>query len=176
MSLRIILMKNQERSDTINKIIFIIILLFSSIKFTYAEEYPEISSDIEIRYKWYKEVEIGDYYPLKDINEDDLIDKSKITFGNYSLWQDKNCNLPEMYYEVSRKMRYKYKKAESVRYVLIENFDYKNNLKIYNKNKQINYKIISNENSKMKIDLNQLYLGETLLFYITDAKNYKIGL
>lgn len=169
-------MKNQERSDIITKIIFIILLLFSSIKFTYAQEYPEISSDIEIRYRWYKEIEIGEYYPLKDINKEDLIDKSKIIFGDYSLWKDKNCNLSETYYEVSRKIKYKYKRAESVRYVLIENFDYKNNLKIYNKNKEINYKIISNENSKITIDLNQLYLGETLLFYITGAKNYKIGL
>ena len=174
--LRIILLKDQERRDKIKKLIIIILLLILSIKLVFADEYPEITSDVEIRYKWYKEIITGDYYPSKDISYEDKIDKNKIRYGNYSEWKSNYCNLSTEHYEISSRKRYKYNKAESVRYILLENFEYKDNIKIYYENKPLEYKIISQTSNQIKIELNHLYLAETLLFYITDATNYKITL
>lgn len=174
--LRIILLKDQERRDKIKKLIIIILLLVSSIKLVLANEYPEITSDVEIRYKWYKEIITGDYYPSKDISSDDKIDKNKIRYGNYSEWKSNYCNLSPEHYEITSRKRYKYNKVESVRYILLENFEYKDNIKIYYENKPLEYKIISQDNNQIKIELNHLYLAETLLFYITDVTNYKIAL
>ena len=72
-------MKGQERRDKIKKLIIIILLLLlSSNELVFADEYPEITSDVEIRYKWYKEIIAGDYYPLKDISIENRIDKNQI--------------------------------------------------------------------------------------------------
>lgn len=169
-------MKNQERSDTIKKFLVIILLLILSINSVYATEYSEITSDTEIRYKWYKEVQVGNYYPLKDIISEDKIDKTKIILGDYSVWKDKYCNLSSTYYEVSKRIMYKYKKVESIRYILLENFNYDNNIKIYHEAKEIDFKIINNEENTIKIDLKQSFLAEKLLFYIVNAEDYKIGL
>ena len=142
----------------------------------HANEYPEITEDIEIRYKWYKEISTGDYFPSKDINNEDLIDKNNIRYGNYSEWKSSYCNLSAEYYEISTRKRYKYNKVENVRYIHIENFEYKDNIKIYYENKILEYKIISQDNKEIKIELDHLYLPETLLFYIQNATNYKITL
>lgn len=151
-------------------------LLVSSIEFVFADEYPEITSDVEIRYKWYKEIVTGDYYPLKDISVEDKIDKNKIRYGNYSEWKSNYCSLSTEHYQISTRKRYKYNKAESIRYIILENFEYKDNIKIYYENKPLEYKILSQDNKQVKIELNCLYLAETLLFYITDETNYKITL
>lgn len=174
--LRIILLKDQERRDKIKKLIIIILLLILSIKLVFADEYPEITSDVEIRYKWYKEIITGDYYPSKGINSEDIIDKNKIRYGNYSEWKSNYCDLSAEHNEISTRKRYKYRKVESIRAIIIENFKYNNNIQIYYENKPIEYKIISQNDNQIKIELEHIYLAETLMFYITDTTNYKIGL
>ena len=174
--LRIILLKDQERRDKIKKLIIIILLILTSVELVFANEYPEITKDVEIRYKWYKEIITGEYYLFKDISSEDKIDKNKIRYGNYSEWKSNYCNLSPEHYEISTRKKYKYNKAENIKYILLENFEYKDNIKIYYENKPLEYKIISQNDNQIKIELNHLYLAETLLFYITDASNYKIGL
>lgn len=59
---------------------------------------------------------------------------------------------------------------------MFENFNYKDNIKIYANNKLVKFKILYNENNTLKIELDTNYMCENLLFYIDNASNYKITL
>ena len=58
------------------KIIILFLVIILSINTVNAEEIDEfeelkdITNNVEIRYKWYKEKITGDYYPLKDEQSD----------------------------------------------------------------------------------------------------------
>lgn len=161
----------------VKKVLVTILLIITTFDFVNALEYPEITNDIEIRYKWYKEVITGDYYPLKNITSEDKIDITKLKYGNYSSsYKESYCSLSPYYYLIEEKEKYIYQKVSDIRYVLLENFNYDNNIKIYYQNEPLEFKIISNENSQLKIDLNYLYQSESLLFIIDHPDNYKIGL
>ena len=70
-------MKNQKKGEKMKKILLIILLTISFTDIVNANEYSDITEDIETRYKWYKEILLpGDYYPLKDIHYDDKIDEN----------------------------------------------------------------------------------------------------
>ena len=155
------------------KILFILmmILLINPVK---ANEYQDITEDIEIRYKWYKEVVEGDYYPIKEKQPDYLIDYTKLKYGNYSIWKNSYCDFSnENYLKESKTIR-DYKKVRDTRYIKLENFSFKNNIKIYQNNKLLDYKIISDDGSTVKIDLKKNYRSETIILNIENAQNYKI--
>lgn len=155
----------------------IIIIPFNLVK---AEEYPEITNDIEIRYKWYKEVITGDYYPQKDIQEGDLIDSKNITYGKSSAWKEEYCDLSPDSYMLQKKVTINYRRVNNVRYVILENYSFNGeinkNIQIYQDNKLINYDVISNGANKLKIDLKKLYMCQTLVFFIHSNSKYKITL
>lgn len=156
----------------------IIVALFN-YGYVKADEYPEITDDIEIRYKWYKEIvsSEGEYYPLKDVTEEDKIDKNNIKYGPLrGIYTEENCSLPSEYYLIVPKYVGRYKKVYNASYVLIENVNYDNNIKIYYENKLVNFNIISTEENKIKIDLKKEYLCDKLLFFVDNATNYKITL
>lgn len=141
-----------------------------------ASEYPEITEDVEIRYKWYKEIVTGDYYSKKDIKEGDLVNENNIKYGRINdFYESQYCELSEEYYKLEKQLMKVYKKVENVRYILFEDFNYEDNIKIYQSNQEINFEILSNENNKLKIDLKKRYMSEKLLFIIENAKNYKIS-
>ena len=154
-----------------------IIIPFKLVK---AEEYPEITNDIEVRYKWYKEIIVGDYYPLKDIKEGDLIDKNNIIYGKNSAWEEKNCKLSEDNYIIEKKITLTYRRVDNVRYVVLENYSFdgkiEDNIKIYQDNKIIDYEVVNEETNKLKIDLKKLYMCQTLVFFIYNDSTYKITL
>lgn len=141
-----------------------------------AKEYPEITDDIEIRYKWYKEVVVGDYYPLKDITDKDNIDITKIKYGTYSKYDQEYCKLSSDYYSLEETYNITYKKLQDVRYILIQNLKFHDNIKIYSGSKLIDFEIISIEENQIKIDLKSSYLCENILFYIDTESPYKISL
>ena len=73
-------------------IIILLIIITISTNSVKAEEmlktYPDITDEIEIRYKWYKEIisEEGKYYPLKDIKETKaFIDDLRTKNGNLEI-------------------------------------------------------------------------------------------
>lgn len=151
-------------------------LLFSSFTKVKANEYSEVTQDVEIKYKWYKEIIEGDYYPLKEEKEGYLIDEFNIKYGDYSLWSEENCRLSDKYYLKDYRIIRVYEKIRDVRYVKLENFRFNNNIKIYQNNQPLNYDILYNKNNMVKIDLKQEYRSETLTFFIENSQNYEISL
>ena len=102
-----------------------------SFNFVFASEMPEITDDVEIRYKWYKEIITGEYYLKKDIKENDLIDEYNIKYGNYSnSISPDNCKLSRDYYDIDATLINVYLKVKDTRYILFENFTYKDNISL----------------------------------------------
>lgn len=153
-------------------------IFISSIDFVYAKEYPEITNDIEIRYRWYKErvSSAGKYVPKKELASTDIVNKNHYKTGSYSEWKEEYCNLSTENYEISRNKYITYKKIDNVKYIQIENITYDNNIKIFNNNQLINFEILSNEENKIKIKLDNFYLVENLMFYVDTSTNYKISI
>lgn len=119
----------------------------------------------------------GKYYPLKDITSTDKIDKNNIKYvGAGNTYSKENCSLPPEFYSIEKNTLREYKTTYDASYVLIENINYDNNVKIYHDNKIINFSIISTEDNKVKINLNKPYLSDTLLFYIDSDEEYTITL
>jgi len=173
-------MKDQERSDKIKKFLIAILIIISSFNVVQADEvvkeYPDITNDIEIRYKWYKEIvsEEGEYIPLKDVNAEDKIDKNKIKYIGQNIYDRTYCSLPSEYYLITEKISREYKRTYASSYVLIENVDSSTDIQIYSKNKPIKYKIISSNSNEIKINLLNGYITESLLFYVNTDEKYRI--
>lgn len=167
-------------------IIFLLFELF--IHFVYASEvendvvfdngnsYLDITKDIEIRYKWYKEIISGDYYPLKDITNEDKVDIKKLKYGSYSDWSGDYCALNPYWYSKTQRTITRYKKVLDVNYIRLINFKYDNNIKIYNDNNLLKFDIVSNENDEVLIHLRFPYTADTLLFDIQYDSDYQIYL
>lgn len=151
-------------------------MIISSINQVKASEHLEVTEDVEIRYKWYKEVIKGNYYPLKEEKEGYITNEFDIKYGEYSIWTKENCNLSNEYYLKDYRTIRVYKKPRDARYVKLENFHFDNNIKIYQNNQLLNYEIIYSDKNTMKIDLKQEYRSETLTFFIENSQNYKISL
>lgn len=158
------------------KILISLLLIFTiPVNLAKAEELPDITSDVEIRYKWYKEVIKGDYYPKREQLDGYFEDNSKIKYGNLSSWSEENCNLPNEYYMKEYDFYNIYKKVVNVRYIKLENFTFDNNIEIYQNNSKIDYLLISSDDNVV-IDLKNGYFAETLSFHIKYEKDYKISL
>jgi len=157
------------------KFIVTILLIIISINSVHASEFSEITKDTEIKYRWYKEVITGDYYPLQTITSKDKVDLTKIKYGEFSNWKPVNCSRNEMQYDIEKREIYVYEKVKDVRYILLENFTYNNNIEIYYQNNPINFEIISNQNNQIKIDLKKNYIIETLLIGIDSDAKFRIS-
>lgn len=153
-------------------------MIISSINFVSAEEYPEVTKDIEIRYRWYKEKvsQKGSYVHKKDILPTDTVDTHNYKTGTYSWWSKDFCYLSREYYEIQETKYITYKKLNDARYVLIETTSSNNGIKIFYKNKEIEFEFINVENNKIKIDLKKTYLNEYLLFFVDTTTDYKISI
>ena len=172
-------MKNQERRDIIKKVILIILLIFTAIIPAKANEYPEVTNDIEIRYKWYKEIvsEEGEYYPLSKISTQDKYDKNNYKYvGKANVYNEENCSLSEEYYLLKKRTKRTYQKIQDSPFVLIENITPETEIKIYYKNIPINYGYTIKSNNQMKINLFSSYQNSDLLFFINTDYKYKISI
>ena len=176
-------MKSQRKEVKIkNKIIKIFLVIILSIKLVNAEEIDkgeelkDITDNVEIRYKWYKEKITGNYYPLKDEQEGYIVDTNKIKEGKVSTWDNGKCSLPKNHYFVEYDFRMTYESVKSVRYAEIKNITFNDNIKVYHDNKLIDYRIVTNEENLIIIDLKIGYRADTLIFYIDTDKQYQIVL
>lgn len=155
------------------------ILFIIPINYVSADEYTEVTDDIEIRYKWYKEIisTEGKYYPLRKVATNDKIDKNNIKYvGDWKIYDNSYCSLSPEYYLLDKLTVREYRKVYDASYVLIENVDYKDNIKIYVDNKLIDFKVISSDNNQVKINLLKPYLCGELLFYVDSDTEYTISL
>lgn len=157
------------------KLITLLMIIIISIDLVNAEEMKDITKDVEIRYKWYKEVIEGNYYPLKEQQDDLIVDINKIRYGNTSTWSDAYCNLSSNYYVKEYGYKIMYDKVPKVRYAKVEKLTPNTTIKIYQNNKILDYEIILNDEYLM-IDLKDSYFAETLTFYIKNDDMYKISL
>lgn len=160
-------------------ILMVNILFTNTVK---AEEilksYPDVTDEIEIRYKWYKEIisQEGEYYPLKNITDTDKVDINNIKYIGGSEYSSKYCELPQEYYKKTEQYTRVYQKTHDASYVLIENVNSSDDIKIYDDNKLIKYSVISIEENKIKINLRSPYLCNKLLFFVDTDKKYKISI
>lgn len=175
-------MKSRRKEEKIkNKIIKIFLVIILSIKLVKADEIKDIkelkdiTNDVEIRYKWYKEKIIGGYYPLKEEQEGYIVDITKIKEGAVSTWNNANCNLPRNHYFISYDFTYTYESVKGVRYVEIKNITLNDNIKVYYDNELIDYRLVTNEENLIVIDLRKKYRADTLIFYIDTDKEYQIA-
>ena len=109
------------------------------------EKYKDVTEDIEVRYKWYKEKITGGYYPLKEEQDGYIVDITKIKEGAVSTWNNANCNLPRNHYFIEYDFTYTYECVKSVRYVEIKNIKFNDNIKVYHDNELIDYRIVTNK-------------------------------
>ena len=161
------------------KLIKLFLVIILSINQVYAEEKNElkdITDNVEIRYKWYKEKIEGDYYPLKDHQEGYIVDIDKIKYGPVKYWNKENCSLSNRYYFKEYDTRKTYRIISRIRYVELEDFIFNDNIKIYYENKLINYNIITNNKNTIMLDLKKICYADRLIFYIKSEKEYKINL
>jgi len=171
-------MKNQERSDKIKKFLMTFLIIITSFNYVNAEEYPDVTDDIEIRYKWYKEVtsEDGGYYPLKEITENDKVDLTNIKYVLHDASSPNYCSLSPEYYLIHKEYIREYRKIQDASYVLIENISPDTDIQIYHNDEPINFRIMSTEDNQIKINLNKPYSCGKLLFYVDSNGKYKISL
>ena len=160
-------------------LIFILILTIISNPVK-AEEpnYKDVTEDIEIRYKWYKEIidQNGEYYPLRKITLKDKYDKNNYKFVRSVSINTETCSYPNEFYLIEKINFQKYKKTYDAKIAVIENIEPQMEIKIYYENRALNYKIISHENNTIVIDLNGEKLCDRLMFYINTDNKYKISL
>lgn len=171
-------MKDQERSDKIKKLLVTLLIIITSFNYVNAEEYQDVTDDIEIRYKWYKEIigEKGDYYPLKEVNENDKLDLTNIKYVSNNVSNPDYCSLSSEYYLIHKEYIREYQKIQDASYVLIENISPDTDIQIYHNNQPTNFRIMSTENNQIKINLNKPYSCGKLLFYVDSDEKYKISL
>ena len=174
-------MKDQERSDKIKKILIPLLLIFTSCNFVLAEEieekYIDVTKDSEIRYKWYKKTmdENGDYYPMKDITDDDKVDKNKIKYIQNYDYSPAHCSLPKEYYLINKKYIRKYQ-TYMTSYLTIENISSSNDIKIYYNDELIDFEVINSNTNEVKINLKREYFCDKLKFEVNTDKKHKITL
>lgn len=160
-------------------LIFFLMLIFISNDVKAEEQiYKDITEDVEVRYKWYKEIisEEGEYYPLRKITPNDKYDKNNIKYVSSSRVNEAFCSYSEEFYKLEKKEYRIYKKLYDAEYVVIENIAPQTNIQIYYKNIMLNYKIVSQDDNKLVLYLNMPRLCDRLLFYVDNSNNYKISL
>ena len=165
-------MNNQERSD-MKKIIFLFILLIF-VPNVDAINLTDITTDTQIKYKWYRdEITESFYYPKKDELIDYLEDINQIEYGEYSEWSSDYCNYDSNYYLIENTTITTYEKLDKIKYVLIANASATcpsgrctDSVNIYYNHENINYKVLSDSYSGLLIELPQKYEPEKLMFHI----------
>ncbi len=172
------------------KIIIILVFLLSMVSIvievkadeelspeTETEQLLDITNDIEIRYKWYKEERVeGTYYLKGKTLKGYLEDKTITKYGKPIYDNSQICASPESYYNFSSSTSYGHSMIIEMRYVKLNKPINPENIKIYYKKNLIEYEVINQENNQITIDLKQDYLPGDIWFYIKYSQPYEIEL
>ena len=158
-------------------ILFLLLIIISN-NVKAEEKYKDITKDVQIKYKWYKEIvkNEGEYYPLRKITNLELYDKDNIKYVPSSRVNSEFCSYSEEFYKLERKIYRIYRKIYDAEYVVIENVEPQTDVKIYYKGLNLEYKVISQENNILILNLKNKYLCDRLLFFVDTINKYKVSL
>ena len=101
---------------------------------------------------------------------------NKIKSGSVSKWNSSNCSLSENHYFLEYDFQMTYEIVKNIRFVELKGITYNDNIKIYYNNEEIDYRIVTDEENQVVINLIIAYRPDTLLFYIDTDKEYQITL
>lgn len=161
------------------KILLIIITSFLFLTIAYAEESLDISSNIKIKYKWYKEEIIDSkYYQINSVLDGYIEDKKNISYGNFSNYNENNCFLSRANYEAEYKPIYKYNLIIDTKTIKLSGIsqDKIKEIKIYSNMSELEYIINSSTNNSVIISLNNFISTSDIWFYIDTDYEYDITL
>ena len=153
------------------KVLFITLLLFS-IQNVFADEL-DITNDIEVRYKWYKEEIIETYHKKGETLKGYIEDPKRVTYTEDLEWSPEFCK--DTIARQQRIVRY-YRVLESVRFIVLDNFKYNNNVTILYKGDRYPYEIMYQDEDKIKFKLKNKAEPNNLIFIIDSDTPYNITL
>jgi len=157
------------------KILFLT-LLFMSILNVKAEELPEITNDIEIRTKWYKEEIVGKYHPKGEDLLGYIENPDKITYGNFGGYSANNCLVSEENYVISKMTLNKYKMINYTKIIKFTNFKYSDNVFVFEGGNLRNFEILSNENDEFIIQVTPVINTKDLMLFVDYEEPYNISI
>lgn len=100
----------------IKKAITLAIIMFAS--FNHLNANIDITNDSVIKYKWYQEAIVNEvYYPKGSILENYQEDQSKITYGEYTDWQNGYCSYSSDNYQIEKKQIFTYDEIVGTQYL-----------------------------------------------------------
>ncbi len=157
------------------KSLLIIILIISLIPYTVkGDELPDITDDIEIRTKWYKEELIEKYYPKGEALPGYLEDQNKKSYSNYGAYHPDYCTYPKDKYDIIQTIIFEYKNITFTQYIKFINFEYNDNITIVYEGEKEDFNIISNDNNELVIELNRLKTTPELMLFVDYNLEYDI--
>ncbi|MDO5568793.1 MAG: hypothetical protein Q4G04_01595 [bacterium] len=133
--------------------------------------------EFENRYRFYKIVQEGDYYPITTIAYDyPLIDYTNTRLTDYSTWQN-TCSLDENYV-VEEAVVYPYKQVQSIKYLLLTidtSISDITSIEIYNNNTKVDHSTVEcyncNLDKQMTIMLHAYYYLPDLSLIVNSTTN-----
>ncbi len=143
------------------KILFFFIVLASSQRVCALGK--DITNDIEIKYKWYKNNIEEIYYPIGEFLDGYEEDSNRIVYSNEIEWDKNNCNNTSM--DITRVLR-RYSILEDIRFILFDEFDYDNNITLLCKGKPCTYNISYNEDRKIIFNLVETVSANNLIIFV----------
>ena len=159
----------------INCLLLLIILFLNPVS---ASEKIDLTKESRIKYKWYINEEVdGKYYPKGEELPGYLEDPSRIIYGNYSNLSTSYCDYPQDKYFIEEHIDFVYQKVVSIKYIKLKHFFEKNpHIEIYSNYKKITYRIISQDNDEIIIELSKNVEPGDFFLYIESQNPYDIYL
>ena len=159
-------MKEIERKN-MKKIMLLLLLLIiftSSVSATdygswkLKDENMASNAQIEYRYRFYKNNKVGEYLFYDDlkVNDYEYKDDNTLEYLSYSNWLEE-CDVDENKYQVEIKEVNAYQKVLPTRFIMLSAIDEDINIldiKVYDKDNLVNYKIINCANCVTSINQN----------------------
>ena len=143
----------------------------------------DITNQVDIKYKWYKQTkETGFYYPKKDKLPDYLEDELDFKYGEYSDWNILYCSYSKENYLIEEKEITTYDKLVKTKYVKLSiNYGYNcpemtcfNDIRVFSGKKSVNFNIIKKDPDLKILELYEPIDITDLWFYISTDVNYFI--
>lgn len=152
-------------------IALIIIGLLLIIPKVNAEEIIDVTENIEVKTKWYKEEIEEKYHKKGESLEGYIEDASKTIKGNIIEWRKGICTKDE-----EKRIVRSYKLYNYTQFIRLSNLNNYKEIQILYQNNKINYEIIKKEENIMIIKLPEAYETHNLLVFIDTEETYNIEL